>query len=233
MVGILYSNQCVLVLAPHADDETLGCGGVIQKYIHSGSKVRIVIASLSLSNSKRYKKESKSYSSYNGETRIEELKEAMHRLGVTDYHIMFPDQSGKEIYDGKLDRIPRVEIVAQIERHIQELEPEVIYIPSITKHQDHEALHQAAVAATRPYFWNGTLLIYETDGEISFQPNLFIPLTSEEMDNKIKALEAYQTQIETTRHPVHPESLLNKAKFRGNQVYEEFAEAFQVQRIHG
>ncbi|MEX1029175.1 MAG: PIG-L family deacetylase [Paenibacillaceae bacterium] len=233
MVGIVYSNQCVLVLAPHADDETLGCGGVIQKYIQSGSKVRIVIASLTLSDSKRYKKELNSYGSYSGETRFEELKEAMRLLGVTDYHIMYPDQSGQQMYDSKLDRIPRAEIVALIERHVEELQPSTIYIPSITKHQDHEALHQAAVAATRPYFWNGTILIYETDGEISFHPNLYIPLTSEEMNIKEKALEAYQTQLGTIQHPIHPDSLLHKAQFRGNQIYEEFSEAFQVLRMHG
>jgi LmbE family N-acetylglucosaminyl deacetylase len=233
MSGILYSNQRVLVLAPHADDETLGCGGVIQKYIQSGSQVRIVIASLTLSDSKRYKKEMNSYGSYSGQTRIEELKEAMILLGVTDYHIIFPDQSGQQMYDGKLDRVPRADIVSHIERHIEELGPSIIYIPSITKHQDHEALHRSAVAATRPYFWNGTILIYETDGEISFHPNLYIPLTAEEMSKKMKALEAYQTQIGTIRHPVHPESLLHKAKFRGNQIHEEFSEAFQVLRMRG
>ena len=143
MPAIHYSNQRVLVLAPHADDETLGCGGVIQKYIQSGSQVRIVIASFSLSDSKRYKKDANSYGSYSGKARIEELKEAMRILGVTDYQIMFLDQSGKQMYDSKLDRIPRVELVAQIERHIKEMTPSTIYIPSVTKHQDHEALHHA------------------------------------------------------------------------------------------
>jgi LmbE family N-acetylglucosaminyl deacetylase len=233
MPGIHYSNQRVLVLAPHADDETLGCGGVIQKYIQSGSQVRIVIASISLSDSKRYKKETNSYGSYSGIIRIEELKEAMRLLGVTDYHIMYVDQSGKQMYDSKLDRIPRAKLVAQIERHIEEMAPSTIYIPSVTKHQDHEALHRAAVAAARPYFWNGNILIYETDGEIWFQPNLYISLTAEEMNKKIKVLEAYQTQLGTTRHPVHSDNLLYKAKFRGNQVYEEFSEAFQVFRMNG
>lgn len=222
-----------MILAPHADDETLGCAGVIQTYIRHGSLVRIVIASFTLSDSKRYRKEEKGYGTYSGKTRIVELKEAMRLLGVTDYHILYPDQTGKQLYDSKLDRIPRVELVSGIERHIEEFRPTVLYIPSITKHQDHEALHQAALAAARPYFWNGTILVYETDGELAFQPNLYIPLTEEAMNLKMKTLEAYQTQIGSLRHPVHPDSLLHKAKFRGSQIFEEFAEAFQIIRLHG
>jgi LmbE family N-acetylglucosaminyl deacetylase len=57
-MGIVqYTLQRALVLAPHADDETLGCAGVIQKYISQGSSVRTVIASLTLNDSKRYSKE--------------------------------------------------------------------------------------------------------------------------------------------------------------------------------
>ncbi|TVY12024.1 PIG-L deacetylase family protein [Paenibacillus cremeus] len=229
----LYSGQRVLILAPHADDETLGCAGVVQKYVSHGSDVRIVIASLTLSKSKRYHKEEKSYDTYSGIKRISELKEAMDLLGVVDYHILYPDHTGKQLYDSKLDRIPRAALVTNLEHHIEEFRPTVLYIPSITKHQDHEALHQAAIAAARPYFWNGTVLVYETDGELSFQPNLYISLTEEEMALKMKALEAYKTQIGSNRHPVHPESLLHKAKFRGNQIYEEFAEAFQIIRMKG
>ncbi|WP_424767719.1 PIG-L deacetylase family protein [Paenibacillus sp. sgz302251] len=229
----LYSGQRALVLAPHADDETLGCAGVIQKYISHGSSVRIVIASLTLKDSKRYRKEESSYGTYSGMKRISELKEAMQLLGVSDFHILYKDRTGKQLYDSQLDRIPRAELVANLERHIEDFRPTVLYIPSITKHQDHEALHQAAIASTRPYFWNGTILVYETDGELSFQPNLYVSLSEEEMNRKMKVLEAYQTQIGSIRHPVHPESLLHKAKFRGNQIFKEFAEAFQIIRMYG
>lgn len=233
MGALLYSEQRAMVLAPHADDETLGCAGVIQQYIRHGSPVRIVIASFNLSDSKRYLKEEKGYGTYSGMTRITELKEAMRLLGVSDYHILYPDHTGKQLYDSRLDRIPRVELVSKLEHHFDDFRPTVLYIPSITKHQDHEALHLSALAATRPYFWNGTVLVYETDGELSFQPNLYVPLTEEAMNLKMKTLKAYQTQIGSLRHPVHPDSLLHKAKFRGNQIYEEYAEAFQVIRMHG
>lgn len=102
----LYSLQRALILAPHADDETLGCAGVIQKYLSHGSSVRTVIASLTLSDSKRYSKEENGYGTYSGKRRIAELIEAMRLLGVADYHVLYPDLSGKQLYDSKLDCIP-------------------------------------------------------------------------------------------------------------------------------
>jgi LmbE family N-acetylglucosaminyl deacetylase len=233
MEGIPYSHQRAMVVAPHADDETLGCGGVIQKYISGCSPVRVVVASLTLSVTKRYKKESESYDTYKGETRAEEMEKAMNLLGTADFHILFPMPSPRKQVDGRLDTMPRAELVDRLERQIKDFCPTVIYIPSITKHQDHEALHQAAVAAARPYFWNGSLFVYETDGEISFSPNLYVPLTDGEMERKLEALAAYQTQLGGNRHPVNLQSVTHKARFRGNQIYEEFAEAFQILRLHG
>ena len=34
-------DKIVLVLAAHPDDEVLGCGGTIAKYIHDGCKVHV------------------------------------------------------------------------------------------------------------------------------------------------------------------------------------------------
>lgn len=233
MEGIAYDKQRVMILAPHADDETLGCGGVIQKYISHQSPVRVVIASLRIKRSKRYKKDLAAYASYQGNTRMEELKQAMTILGVSDYRILFMDESDKPAYDSMLDMMPRAALVDQIEKQITDFDPTVIYIPSITKHQDHEALHQAAVAATRPYYWNGTVYVYETDGELAFRPQLYVPLSEDEMVRKMNALKAYQTQMENPRHPVHAQSLLHKAKFRGTHIYEDYAEAFEVIRLRG
>ncbi|HEX7057417.1 MAG TPA: PIG-L deacetylase family protein [Bacilli bacterium] len=233
MEGHAYANQRVMVLAPHADDEAIGCAGVIQKYIRQNSPVRVLVVSLSLNVSRRYKKELSAYANYDGNVRLREFQQAMSILGVTDTHIFFPDKSKKQQYDSKLDTHPRAMLVEKIERHIEEFRPTVMFIPSITKHQDHEATHQAAIAATRPYFWNGSVFVYETDGELSFDPNFFVPLSEPEMNRKMEALQAYQTQLGNSRHPVNPDSLFHKAKFRGNQIYEDFAEAFRVHRLHG
>ncbi len=228
-----YQGQRVLILAPHADDETIGCGGVIQKYLKFNSPVRIVVASFVTNVYQKYKSEAQRYENYSGKKRMNELKQAFGILGITDYHIMFLDDATQTRYHSKLDSIPRYDLVQIIESQIQAFGPTIIYIPSLTKHQDHEYLHNAALTATRPYFWNGSVIVYETDGEFAFHPNLFVPLTEDEAMKKAEALSAYVTQVGTELHPVHPNFLLTKAKFRGQSIYTEYAEAFQILRLHG
>ncbi|RST76326.1 hypothetical protein D4T97_006015 [Siminovitchia acidinfaciens] len=227
-----YKNQKVLILAPHADDEIIGCGGVIQKYLKNGSAVRVVIASFVKGAYQKYKTEKGQYEIYDGMTRLKELEESHRIIGIKNYHFLYTDEDQVQ-YHSKLDTLPRVELVSKLEKEIQEFKPTVIYIPSITKHQDHTALHEAALTATRPYFWNGSVLVYETDGELSFHPNLFVQINRDEINKKQEALKAYKTQVGSKRHPISSQSLFTKARFRGQSVYCNFAEAFQVIRIHG
>lgn len=227
-----FSDQRVLILAPHADDETIGCGGVIQKYLRGNSVVKVVIASFVTGESDKYLFEKGKYDPYSGNKRLTEVKEAMQTLGVTDYDFFYLDQTQPNLYHSRLDTIPRHELVSKIEHHLQDFHPTVLFIPSITKHQDHEALHQAAVTATRPYFWNKSIFIYETDGELSFQPNLFVELNAEEMQRKADALACFTTQVGSVGHPTNPQFLLVKAQFRGQNIYARYAEAFQILRLH-
>ncbi|BCU81235.1 GlcNAc-PI de-N-acetylase [Polycladomyces abyssicola] len=232
MGAIQYTKQRVLILAPHADDEIIGCGGVIQKYLKNNSIVRIVIASFVKGKSQKYDTETNKYVIYNGNVRLKELNQSHAILGIKDYCFLYTDYEAEQ-YHSRLDVIPRVELASKIEQEIKYFHPTVIYIPSKTKHQDHTALHQAALTATRPYYWNGSVIVYETDGEICFQPHLYIPMSSVEAEKKADALNVYKTQLGTKRHPINPESILTKAKFRGQSIYSDYAEAFQIIRLHG
>lgn len=228
-----YEGQRVLILAPHADDETIGCGGVIQKYVKSQSPVRVVIASFVTATYKKYKAERKQYELYSGSRRLKELSNAFQILGITDHDFLYLEQSENIRYHSKLDTVPRVDLVTAIERHIQDFQPTVVYIPSKTKHQDHETLHAVALTATRPYFWSGSVVVYETDGEFDFAPNFYVPLTTQEMTTKTDAMSAFQTQVGSERHPVNPQALIHKASYRGQFIYSDYAEAFQILRLHG
>jgi N-acetylglucosamine malate deacetylase 1 len=232
MEGIQYRNQKVLILAPHADDEIIGCGGVIQKYLKNQSAVRIVIASFVYGTYQKYYKENNQYKNYDGRVRLKELEQAYKIIGIDDYNFLYKE-TGQILYHSKLDTIPRLELVEKIEKEIEIFKPTVIYIPSETKHQDHTALHKAALTATRPYFWNGSVIVYETDGEYSFQPNLYVPLSTEEVKKKAEALNAYCTQIGPENHPTNPKFLLTKANYRGQTIYSNYSEAFQIIRMHG
>ncbi|UOF92560.1 PIG-L family deacetylase [Fodinisporobacter ferrooxydans] len=232
MNSLNFNQQRVLILAPHADDETIGCGGIIQKFLKNNSSIRVVIASFVLGQYTKYKKKLAKYELYSGSERLKELQAAMQILGVADYHFLYTD-TAMPMYHSRLDTIPKVDLVAKIESHIQEFQPTIVILPSKTKHQDHLVLHEAGITSCRPYFWNGSIFVYETDGEITFEPNLFLPLAEEELQVKMQALAAYQTQIGEECHPVHPKSIRIKAQFRGQAIYSEYAEAFQMIRLHG
>lgn len=228
-----FTGQRVLILAPHADDETIGCGGVIQKYLKENSSVRVLIASFVTGESDKYLFEQGKYEPYSGFKRLTEVKEAFQTLGVSDYDFFYLDKTQPNLYHSRLDTLPRHELVKKIEDHLKDFHPTVLYIPSITKHQDHEALHKAAVTATRPYFWNKSIFIYETDGELGFVPNLFVELKAEEMQRKVDALACFTTQVGPVGHPTNPEFVLVKAQFRAQNIYARYAEAFQILRLHG
>lgn len=233
MLPSRYEGERVLVLAPHADDETLGCGGIIQKYIAAGSPVRIVVATFVTVDYHRYRKESEAYVTYSGIDRLKELHDALAILGVTDLHFLYVDSVHPPEYHSRLDTVSRYDLASSIEHHIQDFHPTVMFLPSRTKHQDHVALHDAGVTAGRPYFWSGSIGVYETDGELEFRPNLYVSLTKEQVEKKAKALAAYQTQVGPLRHPVNPELVIAKARFRGQAIYEDYAEAFELIRVHG
>lgn len=233
MRALDYANQRVLILAPHADDETIGCGGVIQKYIQHHSPIRVVIASFVMGPYVKYKTEDGVYKSYNGTERLNEVHIALQLLGIQDFHFMFIDDQKPIRYHSQLDSIPKITIINKIEEHIQQFKPTILFIPSITKHQDHLILHEASITASRPYFWNGSVIAYETDGELTFEPNLFVPLSQEELNKKNEALNAYKTQIGSDRHPVHSHMQTVKASYRGQYIYQYYVEAFQVIRLHG
>ncbi|MDP4552066.1 PIG-L family deacetylase [Alkalihalobacillus macyae] len=232
MQGIQYVNQKVLVLAPHADDEVIGCGGVIQKYLKNHSSVRVLIGSFVLGSYQKFHKEKGQYEIYDGMIRYKELEQAYKIIGIDDYDFLYVDTTQSK-YHSKLETIPRIELASKIEKEIKLFEPTVIYIPSKTKHQDHTALHEAALTATRPYYWNGSIIVYETDGEFSFQPNLYVAISQEEANKKAEALKSFRTQTGLENHPTNPQFLLTKANYRGQSIYSDFAEAFEIVRLHG
>lgn len=69
----------VLVVAPHPDDESIGCGGLIALLRAAGQGVSVVLVSdgmMSHPGSRRFGREAR------GALRVAELREALDRLGV-------------------------------------------------------------------------------------------------------------------------------------------------------
>ena len=221
-------NQRLLVIAPHSDDEVLGCGGLISKVKNEGGKVFVLIFNLGFE--KDDTKESQ-------EKRKNEVQEAMNVLKVDDYHLVH-DQSDN---NRDLDVEPLHSLIEVIEStsnvSLEKVSPTMVAIPTIfSHHQDHVHVHHACIAALRPISTpiSNIVLSYEAPEHSRwsvsgvFEPNLFVEI-DDVIENKIIAFNKYRSQIRPGSRD--DDSIRNQAKYRGQEVGKNLCEAFYVHRF--
>ena len=218
----------ILILAPHADDEILGCGGFISKYSKEGHNINILI----LTNANKGAPEI--YSAKEIVKIREEAKKANHFIGTKK--LFFENLPALT-----LNQYPIYKISNIINKYILSFKPEIILIPSSNDiNDDHKIIFKAAKVATRMNKKNNLkkILSYEVlsetewnEDEKSFNPNYFVKLSKSDINNKIKAFLKYKTQVKKFPHPRSKEGILNLSRVRGSQVFMEYAEAFKVEKI--
>ena len=228
MTNFNLKNQRLLVIAPHSDDEILGCGGLISKVKNQGGKVFVLIFNLGFE--KDDTKESQ-------EKRKNEVKEAMNTLKVDDYHLVHdkPDNNRD------LDMEPLHSLIEIIEStssvSLEKIAPTIVAIPTIfSHHQDHVHVHHACIAALRPISTpvSNIVLSYEAPEHSRwsasgvFEPNLFVEI-DDVIENKIIAFNKYRSQIRPGSRD--DDSIRNQAKYRGQEVGKNLCEAFYVHRF--
>ena len=214
----------ILVIAAHPDDEILGVGGVIAKHVSEGDSVFICI--LSEGATARY-------SSENVTTLKEYATHASEILGVKKlYFSSMPDQ--------KLDTLPLLEVTQTIEQYIKDISPHIIYTHhSGDINKDHRIVFDATMVAARPTPDNKVKKIYcyETPSSTEwgpssikpFKPNVYVDI-EKFIDVKLKAMEAYTSELRDYPHPRSIEALRIISQYRGIEVGLRNAEAFMLMR---
>ena len=220
----------LLVIAAHPDDELLGCGGSIAKYINNGVLVKVLF--LGEGSTARYDDPSCKEAKAAIALRNSRAVKALGVIGVTDF----------EFYNlpcGRFDQIPIIEINKIIESVIRQFNPDTVFTHSEgDSNNDHKIVYRASIVATRPCGENivNRLFCYEvlSSSEWSytsaFLPNYFISLTESQLRAKWSALECYETEMREFPFPRSWEGVKNLAVKRGMQAGIEFAEAFQLVR---
>lgn len=215
----------ILVIAPHPDDEVLGCGGTIAKHAQRGDEVYLCIVT------KAYPPD---WSEDEIRRKKEEVLSANHTLGIhKSCFLGFPTV--------KLDTIPQRQLNDSIAQVVREVQPEIAYIPHRGDvNKDHRFVFDAALVALRPMPGSNIkrVLCYETLSETewagpftenTFHPNVYVDI-SETLDGKLKAMSAYRTELKEFPHPRSLKAISALARLRGSTVGVEAAEGFVLVR---
>lgn len=215
----------ILVIAPHADDEILGVGGTMAKYISEGHDVYVCVVTHG---------EEPLYSKELVDRLRSETIQAHQYLGIKKtYFLEYPAVM--------LENIERYKLNGSIMDVINEVLPDEVYIPHVGDMQkDHQIVNEAAMVAVRPKYNHKISAVYayetlsETEWNIPNTVNAFIPTVyqdiSKYLEKKKKALSFFETQVSDFPDPRSTEAAEALAKYRGSTVGAGAAEAFVLIR---
>jgi LmbE family N-acetylglucosaminyl deacetylase len=220
-------SKSILVVAAHADDEVLGCGGTIARHVAEGDVVHVIFMADGVGSRGCVQ-------SAELEARNQARDAALKILGVTEWHALdFPDN--------RMDSVPLLDVVQALEPILRKIQPERVY----THHHgdlnvDHRVTHQAVLTACRPLPGSRVreILAFEvmsstewaTPGLAPFVPNAFVDISTY-LPKKLEALAAYEQEMRLSPHSRSTEHLEALAKNRGNSVGVKAAEAYEIVRM--
>ena len=215
-------QNTILVIAAHPDDESLGLGGTIHKASQSGDIVDVLLLSSGVGSRITNREDSSA--------RLAASKRALGLLGCRQIITAdFPDNS--------FDSIDLLTIAKFIELKISELQPNIVFTNFHSDlNVDHRLTAEASLVAARPkpgspvnelYFYEVLSSTGWQFGAKQFRPTYFIDIT-ESMGRKEAALLEYATEMDEPPSARSYESVRALAKFRGNFIGFEYAEAFEV-----
>lgn len=223
----------LLVVAAHPDDEVLGCGGTIARFRDAGHDVRVVMLAEGVTArfdpSEFATPQVQEWSA----RRNANAYRALAVLGVPSDQVFVEQRPCC-----RLDMVPQIDLVKQIERHIADFRPTDLFTHAAADtNVDHRMAHQAVLTAVRPL--NRTFLetvaafevlsSTEWNSTVPFPATLFYDIGAG-IDRKVAALAAYDDEMMPAPHPRSETVLRALANFRGAQAGVAYAEAFSIIR---
>ena len=215
----------ILVFAPHADDEILGVGATMARYISEGKEVYVCIVTRGVKPI---------FSDEIVDVIREETKKAHRTLGIKQtFFLEFPAVM--------LEQVPRYQLNGEIMKVVREIEPNEVYIPHMGDMQkDHQIVNEAVMVAVRPREEHKIQKVYayetlsETEWNIPNTVNAFIPTVyvdvSGYIEKKKEALVCFESQVSAFPNPRSLGAVEALAKYRGSTIGVMAAEAFVLVR---
>lgn len=201
----------ILVLSPHADDETFGCGGTLFLHTHAGHKIKVISFLDNVGSVPRFDigNEQKK------RMRYEEFETAMKILFVQQYCS----------FGLSTEQLQQTDAAASLlKTELIEYLPDLLYVPSIIdNHYDHRILHQITYKVfTEQSHITPAVRMYEVWSSV--YPNLLVDISSV-IHVKIQAMRAFKSQADIINYEHH---ILGLNAYRAISLGEKkkFAEGF-------
>jgi N-acetylglucosamine malate deacetylase 1 len=225
----VFNNSClvwepgaekVMVLAPHMDDETIGCGGTLARHVRAGGFVTVVFLTDGRHGGGALFKDLKGDALRAQQaklvaTRKAEAREALLRLGVQNTIFL-------DFEDGTLAQ--EAQAAGRLRSVLEAERPDLVYVPSfLEQHPDHYAASAILLEASRDFERSFQCIGYEVWTPLF--PNCVVKI-DEVVDVKRSALAEYRSQLAQTDY-MHSGLGLNAYRAAAfNDNYGSFAEAF-------
>lgn len=216
-----------LVVAPHADDEILGCGGTLLRRKAEGGMLGWLLMTVVT--------EEQGWDAEKVAERRCEIAAVRDAMGIHQEHLF---ELG--IQTTCLDRISTADLVGRVSDVFSRFQPEEVLVPHPHDiHSDHRITFDAVAACTKWFRYPSVrrVLAYETLSETdfvlkpegAFSPTVFVDV-SDYIDRKIAMMNIYRSEVGAHPFPRSETSLRALAALRGAQSGFGSAEAFQLLR---
>jgi LmbE family N-acetylglucosaminyl deacetylase len=199
-------KERILLLGAHPDDVEYGMAGTIHKFQQTFRRAQYHV----ISATTEYPPNKKI---------VTELKAASAAMGISDPKVAdFPWMEFHQV---------RGKIRQYLFEVNKTLNPDLVFLPSPRDvHQDHEVLSQEAFRIFR----DTSCLSYEiVRSSLDFRPNVFVELSQEDLEAKIRVLGKYTSQ--RGLYYFDPSVIRSVAITRGAQAKQRLAEAYEVLRL--
>ena len=219
----------IAIIASHAEDEVIGCGGLLAKLATTDTSICVVFTAI---DDLRMRNEG-SNASY--QEQLDEIHAVSRLLGFS-WKILFDNQG----LTHKLDTVPRHELSELFEGILYDFRPDLLLLPTAGPDPDDRRVCQAGLTAAcvgeqRTGRWVVPQVMgYEQTAlrtALGTAPafSVFVDI-SEQINSKLEALALYKTRSAPPPGIRSLDGVRALARLRGAQIDVPYAEALHVFR---
>ena len=217
----------ILAIAPHPDDETLGCGGTLLRHRAAGDELHWIVVT------QAHAPQWPEAVIAGKAAEVEKVADAyamrsVQRLGLPTV---------------QLDAMPQSDLIEALRTAIDVVRPEIVYLVHAGDvHTDHAAVFTAALSVMKTFNMSKLgvrrVLSWETTSSTeaapqnparAFIPNVYRDITLH-LERKLEIMALYQSEMQAEPLPRSASAIRALARYRGASIGVEYAEAFMLVR---